>query len=744
VSSLEAAFHLQGDSLPSDAIPIRYKAFEAISQPYSIEVELYTEDTGFDVEQCLRKRLLLTVIDAKGGTRLFDGVVDHASFVGYIEPRLYFRMRLRPALAALGHREGSRIFQNKSIQEIAQKIFDDAGFGDKVEWDLAGTYEPREFVVQYCESELNFVSRLFEDAGIFYFFKHSPDGHTLVVADSTGAFVLEDGAPPVQFSLTQGAAGQPIHDIVRKRSLRTSAVRMRDYDFEKPAFRPESSVPYEERWPMSHYEYPGGFVKQADGKQRAAARMRELRRDADMVQGTSEAIGLRCGVPFQVDGAAEGCVNGEFVVVELSSSGQQLPEKTDPAAPNFGCRNEFHAIPKDMPYAPRRTAKRPRIRGLQTAVVTGSGQSDQSIHVDKYGRIKVRFFWDRIGQQDENSSCWVRVSQVGMGGSMFLPRVGWEVSVAFLDGDPDRPVVLGCLYNAEKTTPYGLPGAKASGAIKSLSSPGGAGHNEIKMADDGGTQGFAIHAQKDLNITTGHDRNEKVAVDETHNVKVNMSTSVGSNESIQVGANQSVDVGANLSHHIGGSQSVSVGGNDTTNSTANLVENITGDRSYTIGGKSMALQNGIRVEAKGDFNRDVGAVQITGALGAISDNITGAYSSNAGAVTVHLVNGTDGETIGGAKTQQSAAAEVHLVSGSFQSACSASVTNLIGGLHYQKLGGDVYFKAPMVTLLGAVGVFKGGGSTVKLGGGPIVMTGSKIAIKTPMLVKLGSSLKLGS
>jgi type VI secretion system secreted protein VgrG len=739
-----ASFQLQGDSIPADAVTVGYRAVEGMSRPYEVEIEFYTTDSGFVVGDCLRKSIALTVMDSNGASRVFHGVVDRASFVRVVKERLFFRLRLTPALAALAHRENIRIFQEKSIQQIAQKIFEEAGFGDKVEWDLAGSYEPKEFIVQYRETELNFVSRLFEDVGIFYFFKHAPDGHTMVVADDPAAFVLEDGAPAVQFSLTQGAllGGIPIQKVARKRSLRTSSVLMRDYDFEKPAFSPQASQPGQESWALPYYEYPAGFVKPPEGQQRAAARLKQLRSDSDLLVGSSEAIGLRIGVPFEVHGAAEECINGEFVVVELTSSGRQDVDRAAGGA-NFACKNEFNAIPKDTPYAPARRARRPRIRGVQTAVVTGPGQADQSIHVDKYARIKVRFYWDRVGQQDEHSSCWIRTAQIGVGNSMIHPRIGWEVSVAFLEGDPDRPVVLGCVYNAEKTVPYSLPGARASGALKSQSSPGGAGFNEIKMADDGGKQGLSITANKDLNITIGHDKNEKVAVDETHNVKVNMVTDVGSDESIQIGANQNVDVGANYTQNVGGSQSISIGGNDTTNATANLIENVGGSRSYTIGGNLMGLSNGIRLEANGDFKREVGAVQIVGALGAISDNIGAMYKSNVGAVTVHLVNGTHGETVGGVKTQTSTAAEVHIVSGSYQNACDASVTNLIGGLHYQKVGGDISFKAPMISLIGGVGVFKGGGSDLKLGGGPIVMKGSKIAIKAPMLVKMGS-LKMGS
>ncbi|MEJ7730772.1 MAG: type VI secretion system tip protein TssI/VgrG, partial [Polyangiaceae bacterium] len=359
-------FHLSGDGLPADILVVGYQAREGVSVPFQVEVDFSTEDEAFVVDACLRKPLLLTVVDAAGNQRVFHGVVDEAAFVQALEPKLYFRLRLRPALAALAHRAGCRIYQNKSVQEIAQSVFAAAGFGDQVEWDLTGTYEPREYVVQYRESELDFVSRLFEDQGIYYFFKHTPEGHSMVVADHGGAFVLEEGAPPVQFFLTRGAfvGGQPLHDVARTRSLRTSSVLLRDYDFEKPDFAPSADVPAEDKWPMAHYEYPGGFTKADTGKQMAAARARQLRHDADLVRGSSRAIGLRIGVPFEIHGAAEPALDGELVVVALETRGAQRGGAGGAPADNVACDNRFTAITTAAPWAPPRRTPRPRIRGV--------------------------------------------------------------------------------------------------------------------------------------------------------------------------------------------------------------------------------------------------------------------------------------------------------------------------------------------------------------------------------------------
>lgn len=738
MAASNAVLQLRGDPLPPDVQVIRFDSQEQISRPYEITCEFSTSDPSFRVDTCLRQRLLLGLIDGRQGERHLDGVVDRAEFAYLTGTRFHFRVRLRPSLASLAHREDCRIYQKKSAVDVVKEVFAAAGI-DRTEWQLQATYDPRELIVQYGESELNFVQRLLEEEGIFYFFRHTPDGHVLVLADAPAAFVPSKDAPEVAFAMGQGFGGEPLSDFTRTRALRTTAVHLRDYDFEKPQQKPESQLPAKDAWPMQHYEYPGGFAKGATGARLAKARISQLRHDADVLRGTSAAIGLRCGVPFRVEGAAQGCLNGEFVVTELRTSGEQTLES---GGDNSSCTNTFSAIPAGAPFAAPRVATKPRIHGIQTATVTGPQQDDQAIHVDNYGRVKVRFHWDRVSQQDDTSSAWLRVSQLPMGGSMILPRVGWEVSVAFFNGDPDQPFVIGRLFNAEKTPHYALPGAKTSGALKSMSSPGGAGHNEIKMGDSGGSQGFGMHASKDLNTTVGNDKNETIAVDETHSVTVNMAVSVGSNETLDVGGNQSVDVGAVLSQKIGGSQSITVGGNETANATANHVEKVGGDRSYSVGGDMTVISNTVKQTITGDLSRTVGSIQVNASVGSISDNILGSYTEHVGAVKIELMVGVSSETVGTTKSLTSTAAALHLVTGDMNTQAS-SITHLIGGLHYQVIGEDYSVKAPIIALVGAIGDFKGGAGNLKLGGGPVVLKGSKIAIKTALLVHLGASMKLG-
>ncbi|MEZ4296119.1 MAG: type VI secretion system tip protein TssI/VgrG [Polyangiaceae bacterium] len=727
---------LHGDGLPGDLRVHAYRAHEAISLPYSVEVELSTADAGFRVEELLAQRLVLQVTDALGNVRHFDGLPDEAGFLACQGDELFFHLRLRPAIAVLAHREGSRIFQDKSPVEVIKEVLAEAGVDRDVEWRISQEYAPREFLCQYRETELDFVHRLLEEEGIFYFFHHSADGHKLIFADDPAAFAEQEAIPKVTLSPRPRAApgASPLLGFVREKRLRPTEVSLRDHDFEKPDVPPASAIPAPAPGGVAlrYFDYPGGFTKGKEGARRARARVSALRSDMDVCTGKSRAIGLACGVPMVVDGANEAFLNAEYIVTELRSVGRRGGE---------ACENELVAIPKGAPFAAPRRAKKPVIEGIQTAIVTGPSNEPEAIHTDKYGRIKARFLWDRSGKQDDTSSVWLRVSQLGLGGSMVLPRVGWEVAVAFLEGDPDRPVVLGRVYNPEQAPPYAQPGAAADGSLKTRSTPGGGGINEIKMSDTAGSQGFSISAQKDMNVTTGNDKNETVAVDETHSVGSNYAVSIGSNETVKVGANQSINVGNAFQIQVGGAQDITVGGDEQTHAKADFVENVGGAGDYQIGGNRITISCGVRQQITGAFTRDVGAVQANVSLASVDDAIMGTLDASAGAAVLHVAKGAAVESVAGDKNATSLAAELHIAPDFTTQA--AVVDQLIGGVHLRNVGGDFVMKAPQIVLAGGVGKLTGGGSSFNLNGGPVTASGSKIALEAAMIVKLASDLKIG-
>ncbi|WP_437595041.1 type VI secretion system Vgr family protein [Sorangium sp. So ce1000] len=725
---------LAGGGLPSDVRVLSYEAHEAISLPYAVRVEISTSDPSFRVDACLQRRMLLEVDDGHGSVRHYDGLPDRVGFLQVQAGEYRFHLRLRPALAALEHREGSRIFQDRSPVDVVKTVLADAGVDSGVEWRLRQSYAPREFLCQYRETELDFVHRLLEEEGIFYFFLHGPDGHRLVLGDDPAAFAPQEGTPEVLLSVRQGARAhaRPVLDLRRRKTLRTTGLALRDYDFEKPDVFPAASAAAPGNRAIHHFEYPGGFTTGTEGARKAARRLSSLRGDVDVCRGKTHAAGLLCGTPMAIEGAAEPFLEGEFVVVELRSRGRLGAES---------CENEFAAIPKDAPFAPPRRTKKPRVGGVQTAIVTGPSSEPQAVHVDRYGRVKVRFLWDRSGKQDDTSSAWLRVSQLGLGGSMILPRVGWEVSVGFLEGDPDRPLVLGRTFNAEDTPPYALPGAAARSALKSMSTPGGAGHNEITMSDTAASQGLSIAAKKDLAIATGHDKDETVGGDEEHGIGSNYAVSIGANESVTVGANQSIDVGNALQIKVAGAQTISVSGDDEVHASADLVEKVGGARDYAVGGDHITISCGVRQQITGAFTRDVGSVQTSVSPASIDDNMLSTYDETAGALIAQLVAGTSVESVATSKDQTSSAGEIHSV-GTLSTQAGA-VKQLIGGLHLRDAGGDYVVEAPQIVLAGGVGRFHGGGSAIKLDGGPMTLQGAKIAIDAALIVRQAASLKIG-
>lgn len=737
-----ALIELGGEALPPGVGVTRYRAEEAISKPFEVVVEVAAPPgVELDTEACLRTSMVLAVVNDQGKRRFFHGVVDQASYAYFTGDTHHFELRLRPALAALAHREDCRIWQDTNVVDIAKELFDEAGFGDTVEMVLHHAHPSRDYVVQYDESALSFVHRLFEDEGLFYFFRHTADGHQMIVADDHAAFKPADDAPEVAFAMAQGLGGEPLANLRRTRRLRPILAKLRDYDFEKPQLKPEASQTAQDKAPLSVYAFPGGFTNSDEGSRRADVVLKARRRDADLARGSSRAIGLRPGVPFSVAGAAQPWLDGEYVITSLETRGEQAEQGSES---NEVCRNRWVAVPKGVPYLPPRVTKRPHIRGIQTAVVTGPSNDAEAIHVDEYGRIKVRFYWDRVNPQDDTSSCWLRVAQLATGGTMLLPRVGWEMAVAFLDGDPDRPFALGRVYNGEKVPPAGLPGAKASGGLKSYSTPGGAGINEINLGDQGGSMGWTLKAQKDLNVVIEHDKIETIDVDSSHDVKVNTTSSVGANESLSVTGDQSETVGAARTFSVGGSQTISVGGSETNNATHNMLETVGGDRSYSVGGNMTVISNTVMQTVTGNISRNVGAVQLSGSIASITDEVGGNVTETVGLARLDLAWGTASETIGGNKSATSVAAELHLVDGNYDSEGSGPVTFLVGGVHYRKVDGDYSVKGALVTLVGATGDFKGGKSNLKLGGGPVVAKGSKISAEAQGInVKLGASLKIG-
>ncbi|MCF5198996.1 type VI secretion system tip protein VgrG [Pseudomonas syringae] len=565
-------FSLSVDGPEHDFQILSFTGHEAINQPFCFKLELVSERTSMDLESLLNCPAFLQYTSRGNG---IHGMIDQVSQGDSGRRLTHYSVTLRPNLARLRHRTNQRIFQNRTVQKIIEQVLEEHHLmGDAYSFQLGTTYPEREYCVQYGESDLHFIQRLCEEEGLHYHFKHSHTAHQLVFGDDQTVF------PKLRPVIYKQDSGLVPGDSVIKRfrlrlETRTNSVTRRDYHFEKPLLKMEGSA-YDNAWPeLENYEYPGGFTHRGRGAHLASRTLERHRQDYRLGDGQSDQPTLVSGhfLPLREHPNEEW--NDLWLLTEVRHEGRQpqgLEESAyalqDKGDFHQGYRNTFLATPWQASYRPPRHHPKPRIFGSQTAVVTGP--KDQEIHCDRHGRVKVQFHWDREGQANDRSSCWVRVSSGWAGnhyGSMVIPRVGMEVLVTFLDGDPDRPLVSGCLYHAEHVPPYDLPAHQTRSVFKTLSSPGGNGSNELRIEDRAGQEQIYIHAQRDWEqnieheqkIRVGHHRHERIEgnsysefkTEEHRTVDGDRLTEVKASDHVTVGGTRHIRVGDGLLAHAG-------------------------------------------------------------------------------------------------------------------------------------------------------------------------------------------------
>ncbi len=488
-----------------------FEGTEGVSVPFQFELGMLTENASLDMTSLLGQPLAVTIRLPDDSDRVIHGLVSRIEEIeSGIDGLTGYRAEMVPWFWFLSLFQDCRIFQNKSALDIVKKVFTDRGFTD-FEDRTTGTYAEREYCVQYRESDLNFVSRLLEEEGVFYFFEHTNEKHTLVLADQTSSFVPCPGQSSAAYDTTAGMWQDEdvVLDIRRTQRVRVGQVTVNDYDFTKPKTSLDANLSDATR-KGEFYEYPAKYNTRDIGTQIARVRLEEQEVKILTINGKSNCRAFQTGYRFSLTGHFRADANKDYTLLSIHhNAGENTYRSGD--GESFDYRNEFEAMPQALPFRPPRLARKPVVQGSQTAVVVG--KSGEEIWVDQYGRVKVQFFWDRAGQMDENSSCWVRVAQLWAGkgwGAIFTPRIGQEVIVDFLEGDPDRPIITGRVYNADQTTPYALPDEQTKSAIKSMSSKGGGGFNEIRLEDKAGSEQIFIHGEKDLDIRIKNDEHKNI------------------------------------------------------------------------------------------------------------------------------------------------------------------------------------------------------------------------------------------
>ncbi|MCZ8542674.1 type VI secretion system tip protein TssI/VgrG [Mesorhizobium qingshengii] len=648
-------------------------------------------------------KMLGGVVSVEGESdpkRWFSGLVSEFRLTR-IEDRLaYYEAVVRPWLWFLGNATDCRIFQNMTAVEIVEKIFSKYGTA-KFEKRLQGSYPSREYCVQYDESDLDFVQRLLEHEGIFYFFEHDEGKHTLVLCDAMSKLKPAPGYEKVPYNFEGHGSRRDVEYItewIPGSSVRPGAYAHTDYDFQKPGadLMAKSAQPFGHKEASGeNYRQPGAHLDVGRGDALAGIRREELQAVHQRITAVGTVRGLHSGCTFKLESFPRDDQNQEYLVV---SAEYRLFD------PGYRTQNEAHSenfkvvlgvAPTTLPYRPPRITARPIMRGPQTATVVGP--SGEEIFTDKYARVKVQFHWDRLGKKNENSSCFVRVSQTWAGsgwGFIQIPRIGQEVIVDFIEGDPDLPIITGRVYNASQMPPYGLPANATQSGWKSNSSKGGGGYNELMFEDKAGSELVNFQAQKDHHLLIKHDRNKTVQHDQSdridhdakHSVGHNLDEDVGNNKTVKVGVNQTTNIGSNDTETVGANRSLTVQANETIHVVSNSTENIDANHSQTVGLTQTVTVGVARVDTVGAAEaRTVGASQ-TNTIGATRSVSVGiSQSHNIGAGDSWTIGAGQDISIGAGQTVAIAASQATDVGASRSTNIASNDATDIGGGHMLKI-----------------------------------------------------------
>lgn len=634
----------------------RFEGTEALSEPFRFSLDLLaTPDQEIPFNRVLGGEAVIRVEGEQNASpRHFHGMISQFTRGGRVAgpqgPSTYVRYRAEvvPKCWLLTLQARSRIFQHLTVPEILQAVFEGMELSEKYQ----GTYKPREYCAQYRESDFAFASRLMEEEGIYYYFMHTESGHTMVLADSSQGHAQIAVREPIPFDELIGGSRdvERITSWEKSQRIQATKVTLWDHHFQVPDDTLEGTKPTissVQAGSVSHslkvsgndtlevYDYPGGYARRYDeidsggGKQSsqlqevyndnnrtAGIRMQEQDAKTLAIDGTSNCRQLSAGHGFTL-GGLDGC-EGDYVLTRvdhLANLAGSYSQNTESEGPYY--ENRFRCIPAALPFRPDRRTARPRVEGGQTALVVGP--EGQEIFTDEYGRVKVQFFWDREGSQDANSSCWVRVGSPWAGrnwGMVHIPRIGQEVIVHFLEGNPDQPIIVGSVYNANNLPPYALPQLATQSGLKTRSTLEGDEEtfNELRFEDKKGEEQIYFHAEKDF------DR----VVENNDTLKVGFDKKDKGDQTIEVFNNQSLTVGAGEGEAADGSQTVTIY-KDRTTTLKTGDETLTieqGKRTTTIkADESLTVQQGKRTTTiQGDDSLTVqqGNIAIKASAGKIS------------------------------------------------------------------------------------------------------------------------------
>ncbi|EAW4449679.1 type VI secretion system tip protein VgrG [Salmonella enterica] len=594
---------------------------ETLSELFSYVVQLKTPDTlnlgyvspaaNLPLKPMVGKDLCVNIELDGGGKRHISGLVTAARVVGHEGRSVTYELRMEPWVKLLTHTSDYKAFHNKTVVDILDEVL--AEYPYPVEKRLVESYPVRTWQVQYGETDFDFLQRLMQEWGIYWWFEHSENSHTLVLADAISAHKACPDSPLVEWHQEGLKLDKEfIHTITANESLRTGQWVLDDFDFTKPRsllantvanLRETGHATYE------HYEWPGDYFDKSEGEMLTRIRMEAQRSPGSRVLGGGNIRTLMTGYTFTLENYPTAEVNQEYLLMQTLLFVQDNAQHSGQDQ-HFTFSTRFELHPTREVFRPQRTVSKPHTKGPQSAIVTGP--AGQEIWTDQYGRVKVQFGWDRYGKMDENSSCWIRVSYPWAGkgfGMIQIPRIGQEVLVDFKNGDPDLPIIVGRTYNQDTMPPWGLPGMASQSGIFSHSLYGGPTNgNMLRFDDKTGAEEVKFHAEKDLNTTVKNNETHTVMVDRTKTIIKNETNSIGEDRNTTVTKNDGLSVKLAQTINIGTTYRLDVGDQFTLR-CGNAALVLHKDGSIEFCGKQLMLHTSdvMQLIGKGiDMNPDGG------------------------------------------------------------------------------------------------------------------------------------------
>jgi type VI secretion system secreted protein VgrG len=655
-----------------EAVLTRFEGREEMSRPFEFFLTIDSPKETIAPQDVIGKPIGVRLDRGDGPPRYFHGYISHLwagdfamSQGKQTTPSRMYRVRMVPWLWFMTRAARSFVYlpekQEKSFQEVLDEVIKRVKSYGHVQATIdaasASILKNRkvEHCVQYRESDFDFLSRTLERFGVYYYFRHEQGKHMMVLSDSPTYPTAVESEVDFPTSFGNHVKVDRITGWEHGYEFVSGKWEQTDYDFLQPSTNLKVNATRGSQVSLSNnsgyelYDYTNDYVKKGDGREEAHRRMEEEEVRFNTVYATSSCKTFTPGYTFKLRShhSNPGEANRAFLLTAVEHHASQPGRVTSPdSEPTY--RNRFECVPKEMQFRPKRRTPCPELSSIQTAVVVGP--AGEEIYTDEHGRVKVQFHWDREGKRDENTSCWIRVSQSHAGrgfGGIDIPRVGEEVIVSFLEGDPDRPLITGRVYHKESMPPFSLPGEKTRSGIKTKTYKG-AGYNEMSMDDTPGKEQIRIHGQYNMDSVIENNETHKIGKNRTKDIGVDEVMSVGNNQKLKVGVNKTVDVGTDHTETIGANQSIKIGANQTVKIGANQATTVAANQSNTVGSAKTENVGMMSNESVGFMKTTNVGVAYSIISGAAMNTAVGFVSAEEVGMTKKIIVGSKLEIVVGA------------------------------------------------------------------------------------------------